>query len=290
MPATRRKRILDEVERARLPGSFIRLSRGVTHYELSGPDAGPVVVLVPGLSVPYSTWDRNAGPLADAGCRVLRYEHYGRGYSDRPRASYDLDLYVEQLAELVSALALARPLALVGLSMGGPVAATAAVRHPGMVRALVLVDPLYEWSGQGLKAKLLALPILGDAVMAIRGGEILAAGQRGDFFDEAAYREFIPSYMPQLAYRGIARAVLATMRSIPSWPLARTYQELGRSGVPTLLFWGREDGTLPYEQSARLLASHPGAEFHSVEGAGHVPQWEKAGEVNRAILDFLRRA
>jgi pimeloyl-ACP methyl ester carboxylesterase len=115
-------------------------------------------------------------------------------------------------------IAPARPLVLAGLSMGGPVAAAAAVRHPGM-----------------------------------------------------------------------ARVLLATIRSIPSWPLARTHEELGRSELPSLLFWGREDAALPYEQSAKLLASLPGAEFRSIEGAGHVPQWEKAGEANRAILDFLRR-
>jgi pimeloyl-ACP methyl ester carboxylesterase len=311
MPLTRRKRILDEAERALLPGSFVRLSRGFAHYELSGPAAGPLVVLVPGLSVPYSTWERNAAALAGAGYRVLRYEHYGRGYSDRPRNSkacaaprprpmgmdrsarhraYGLDLYVEQLAELVSALGLAKPLVLMGLSMGGPVAAAAVTRHPGIARALVLIDPLYEWPEQGLRSKLLALPFIGEAAMALRGSEILAAGQRGDFFDEASYREFIPSYLPPLAYRGVGRAVLATMRSIPYWPLARIYEELGRSGIPTLLFWGREDATLPYEQSAKLLALLPRAEFRSIEGAGHVPQWEKSAEVNGAILDFLHRA
>lgn len=311
MPATRGKRNLDEAERARLPGSFVRLSRGFAHYELSGPAAGPLVVLIPGLSVPYSTWDRNSGALAEAGYRVLRYEHYGRGYSDRPcnseacavsrppamgmdrgerHRAYGLDLYVEQLAELVSALGLAKPLVLIGLSMGGPVAAAAVTSYPGFARALVLIDPLYEWPEQGLRSKLLALPILGEAAMALRGSEILAAGQRGDFFDEASHREFIPSYLPPLAYRGVARAVLATMRSIPHWPLARIYEELGRSGIPTLLFWGREDATLPYEHSAKLLGLLPRAEFCSIEGAGHVPQWEKPAKVNGAILDFLRRA
>jgi pimeloyl-ACP methyl ester carboxylesterase len=282
------RRTLNEAERSLLPGSFVALSRGIVHYELSGPPGGPVLVLVPGLSVPYSTWDRNAPALAGAGFRVLRYEHYGRGYSDRPRARYDLDLYVEQLAELLPAVGLSRPASLVGLSMGGPVAAAAATRHPGIARALVLVDPLYEWPDPGRRARLLTLPLLGELLMALRGGRILAEGQRGDFFDESAREEFMPSYLPPLRYRGIGRAVLATLRSIPSWPLARTFEALGGSGIPTLLLWGREDATLPFEQSAGLLASLPGAEFRPVEGAGHVPQWEKAEEVNAAIVSFLR--
>lgn len=278
---------LRDADRARLPGCFVRLSRGFVHYELSGPEAGPVLVLVPGLSVPFSTWERNVQPLAKAGFRVLRYEHYGRGYSDRPGGCYDLDCFVEQLVELLPAIGLDRPLALVGLSMGGPVAVAAATRHPGLAHALVLVDPLFEWPKPRPAARLCSLPVLGDLVMALRGARILAEGQRGDFFDEDAHKDFIPSYLPQFRYRGVERAVLATIRSIPSWPLKRTFEELGRSGLRTLLFWGRMDATLPFEQSARLLSHVPQAEFRSIEGAGHVPQWEKASEVNEAIAEFL---
>lgn len=281
---------LNETERATLPGSFVRLARGYVHYELLGSEDRPVIVLVPGLSVPFSTWDRNASVLASRGYRVLRYDHYGRGYSDRPRAVYDLELFVEQLAELMPALGLTLPVFLVGLSMGGPVAAAAATMHPGLASGLALIDPLYEWPKQSLAMRVALSPFLGDGIMALRGGKFLAKGQRGDFFDANSYEEFIPSYMPAFRYHGIERAVLATMRSIPSWPLKRNYEALGRSGLPVLLFWGREDATLQFEQSSRLLGCLPGAEFHAVEGAGHVPHWEKAEEVNEAVLEFLHRA
>jgi pimeloyl-ACP methyl ester carboxylesterase len=280
---------LNEAERASLPGSFARLMRGYVHYELLGPENGPTLVLVPGLSVPYSTWDRNVSVLASRGYRVLRYEHYGRGYSDRPRAAYDLELFVEQLAELVPALGLSEPVFLVGLSMGGPVAAAAAAAHPGLVSGLALIDPIFEWPKRRLASRLILLPLVGDAIMALWGGKILAKGQRGDFFDPRFYEEFLPGYLPPLRYRGIERAVLATMRTFPSWALRSSYEALGRSGLPILLFWGRQDATLPFEQSARLLRCLPGAEFHVVEGAGHVPHWEKADEVNEVLLEFLDR-
>jgi pimeloyl-ACP methyl ester carboxylesterase len=278
---------MNEPERAALPGSFARLSRGYVHYELLGPEGGAPVVLVPGLSVPYSTWERNAASLASAGYRVLRYEHYGRGYSDRPSCAYDLELFVEQLAELLRALGLDGGAALIGLSMGGPVVAAAANRLRGLVRAVVLVDPLFRIPEPNFASRLLRAPLLGDAVMALRGGRILAEGQRGDFYEEASFEAFIPSYLPQLRYRGIAQAVLSTMRSMPSWPLRRCYEELGRSGPPVLLLWGREDRTLAFEQSGELMGLLPRARFRGIEGAGHVPHWERPAEVNEAILEFL---
>lgn len=39
-----------------LPGAFVRLPDGVTHYQLAGPEDAPVVVLVHGFSVPYFIW------------------------------------------------------------------------------------------------------------------------------------------------------------------------------------------------------------------------------------------
>jgi pimeloyl-ACP methyl ester carboxylesterase len=282
-------RALSETDRASLPGAFVRLSLGFTHYELSGPEEGQPLVLVPGLSVPYSTWDRNAPALASAGYRVLRYEHYGRGYSDRPRVAYDLDLFTGQLAELLPALGMRGPAFLVGLSMGGPVAAAAAARHPGLASGLALVDPLYEWPEPGAASRLALLPLVGDALMALLGARILAEGQRGDFLDESSFEEFIPSFLPPFRFRGIEGAVLATMRSLPSWPLAGTFEALGETGLPVLLFWGREDATLPFEQSRRVLDAIPQAEFRCIEGAGHVPHWEKASEVNGALIEFLER-
>jgi pimeloyl-ACP methyl ester carboxylesterase len=238
--------------------------------------------------VPYSTWGRNASVLAAAGFRVLRYEHYGRGYSDRPRCAYDLGIFVEQLDELVRALGLGRPLVLIGLSMGGPVAVAAAARLPGLAAALVLVDPLYSWPLPRGASRLLMFPPLGEAIMALAGPQTLVGGQRGDFYSEASYEEFRPFYLPHLAYRGMGRAVLATIRSIPSWPLAETYDSYGRLGIPTLVFWGRMDATLPIVQSEALLAAVPSARLHVVEGAGHVPHWEKADEVNAETIAFLR--
>ena len=280
---------LDSASRASLPGSFVRLTRGYVHYELSGPENGPAVVLVPGLSVPYATFDRTAPFLASRSFRVLRYDHFGRGYSDRPSAEYGLETFIEQLAELLAALGMQSPAILVGLSMGGPVAAAIATRLPGIARGLALIDPVFEWPEQGLGARLLLSPLVGEALMMLAGARLLALGQRRDFFDETAYNDFIQNYLPPLRFRGIKRAVLATMRGLEFWPFKEVYGELGRSGIPTLLVWGREDAVLPLEQSERLLCAVSRAEFHCIAGAGHVPHWEKAEEVNRILEDFFLR-
>ena len=111
--------ILDETARTALPGRFVKLSDGITHYEWKDRDNGLVVVLVHGFSAPHFVWDHTWPALVDAGFRVLKYDLYGRGYSDRRRADYNENLFDRQLLELLSALDVDPPIDLVGLSMGG---------------------------------------------------------------------------------------------------------------------------------------------------------------------------
>lgn len=106
---------LDEAARAGSEGQFVTLSRGMTHYDVAGPDSGRVVVLLHGFSVPYYIWDPTSAALAEAGYRVLRYDMYGRGLSDRPDADYTLAFYDAQLMELLDSLRIESPVDIAGV-------------------------------------------------------------------------------------------------------------------------------------------------------------------------------
>ena len=115
--------------RREVGGSYIALADGITHYQIAGPDDAPLVVMLHGFSVPNFIWDPTFDALAQAGYRVLRYDFFGRGYSDRPHLDYDLDLFTRQLVDLLDALEIETCRAVFGLSMGGVVAADFAVQH-----------------------------------------------------------------------------------------------------------------------------------------------------------------
>ena len=106
-----------------------------------GPETGQTVVMVHGFTTPYFVWDYNVNKLINAGFRVFRYDHYGRGFSDRPDVAYDRDLYDQLLIELLQKLNIKTPVHLVGLSMGGAICVVFADRHPGMVSSVSLIAP-----------------------------------------------------------------------------------------------------------------------------------------------------
>jgi pimeloyl-ACP methyl ester carboxylesterase len=257
---------------------------------LSNPEAEDSVVLVHGFSVPYFIYDPTFAFLTQAGFRVLRYDLFGRGFSDRPYTRYNIDLFVRQLAELLDALKLTSPVSLVGLSTGGPIVAAFTARSPERVSKLVLIDPV------GAKPFLLsrvaraaATPVVGEVLISSLGNVRMIKKIASSRFDHEHIGEFGPRYIVQMEYKGFKHAVLSTVRNQMLGSFRTVYEQIGKMDKQVLLFWGRHDTTIPFRHSDILRRAMPQVEFHAIENTGHIPHYEKPEEVNPILLAFLKR-
>jgi pimeloyl-ACP methyl ester carboxylesterase len=280
---------LDETARLQADGSFVVLTDGVTHYELGGPKDGQPVVLVHGFSTPYFIFDTTFEFLVDSGFRVLRYDLFGRGFSDRPRVDYNIHLFVRQLKDLLDALRL-KQVSLVGLSMGGPITTSFISEYPDYVNRQVLIDPAgarqvsLPWMLKALK-----LPIVGELALGLVGSASMLKGIASDMFDPEAVEHFQNQYKIQMQYKGFKRALLSTLRSGMLESFYETYAHAGALLKPTSLFWGMDDRTVPFEYSKLILKAMPHAEFHAIENCGHIPHYEKPEIVNPILREFLSK-
>ena len=265
--------ILDAEARSSAPGEFIELSDGIVHYEMAGPSSGQTVVLVHGLSTPYHTWDATFDALIEAGFRVLRYDLYGRGYSDRPNTAYNADLFDRQLLDLLSALNVDKPVDLIGFSMGGAIIVIFADRHPAKVRNLGLIDTGGFPPRQTLAANLWQVPVVGELLTCLYYRPEKHPGRDST----------------QMRYKGFRRALLSTVRHGPVGDLAEIYRRVGEQKRPVLLIWGREDQTIPFDTHKRVEETIPHLEFHAIDEAGHGPHGERPELVNPLLIEFLRR-
>jgi pimeloyl-ACP methyl ester carboxylesterase len=287
--ANNEKKTLNDEVRFGLPGQFVQLSNGVTHYQLNGPEGAPTVVLVHGFSVPYYVLDPTFDALIDAGFRVLRYDLYGRGYSDRPDVEYNLDLFTEQLEQLLSALNIDKPVSLVGLSFGGPVVARFANQHPEQVRSLVFFDPQVASVSTG-EIFPMNVPFVGEYFMAVYVAPVmLPKSQPEDFYQPERFPDWEDRYRVQMQYIGFKRAILSTIRNMVGMDALGEYKKLRSEGYPVALFWGQEDQTVSSADIALLRKTIPELEFHSVEKAGHLAHYERPEEVNPILIEFLRK-
>ncbi len=275
---------LDAASRAGASGRFVTLSDGVTHYDVSGPETGRVAVLVHGFSVPYYIWDSTAVALSAAGYRVIRYDVYGRGLSDRPNVTYDGVLYDRQLSELLDSLAVTGLIDLMGLSYGGYVTGHFTSTHSARVRTLTLVDPVAV--GRALPA-LISAPVVGAWYWQVMVAPTQADGQLSDFLHPERWPEWVGRYRPQMQYRGFGRALRQSAISSGRTDYAAHYAAVGKTGVPVLLIWGKQDSTVSIRHSNVVRDGIPGIEYFPVDSSGHLPNLEQSAIVHARMLSFL---
>ncbi|RFZ94973.1 alpha/beta hydrolase [Mucilaginibacter conchicola] len=263
-------------------GSYIELSQGFTHYELDGPDTGKLVVLLHGFSVPYYIWNGTYEYLTSHGFKVLRYDMYGRGFSDRPDVTYDKQFYFQQLNELVDQLHLKKPFSIVGVSFGGMLATDYTAAYPDRVNKVVLVDPAYG-TEHPTQPRFVA-----DFMDAI-DPEKRALGQMDDFKYPDRHPNWVEQYRPQMEYKGFRHALISTLYDYrASYNPTESYNSLNNQHKPVLLIWGKEDKTVPfaYSDEVRKLLK---TEFLPVDDAAHLPHLEQPDVVNPALVTFLKK-
>lgn len=112
------------------------------HYYRTGGD-GPPVVLLHGMGDNGLCWARVAERLQSQ-WDVLMLDARGHGLSDAPETGYTAEEQAPDVAAVVQALGLERPV-LIGHSMGSATAVATAAQFPSLVRGLILEDP--PWGG-----------------------------------------------------------------------------------------------------------------------------------------------
>lgn len=278
-----RRRIDTDARRA-APGSFVELSRGVTHYCWLGADDGPVVVCVHGLTTPSYVWMAVARGLGAMGFRVLVYDLYGRGFSDRPRGLQDGDFFVRQLEELLECLKVAPGFTLMGYSMGGAIAACFAARHPARLRRLVLLAPAGMGHDLGPAARLMARTgTLGTWFMLLVYARSYRRATEAERGLDTPIDGIVDRQQAELRYRGFIPSVLASLRGILDEPLKEVHGAIAESGIPVLAIWGGADEVIPPEGRDVLAAWNPQARQVVIEGAGHALAYTEAEAVLAAM-------
>jgi len=282
------RKTLTPETRASLPGQFITLPDGVTHYDIAGPENGQLVVLVNGFSIPMFSWERNVPALTAAGFRVLTFDLYGRGYSDRPEGPYNLDLFVRQIDELLTALKIDQPVDMVGISMGGYITAGFANRYPDRVRRMVMISPVVNPVASDPRLKIVTLPVLGDYLYTIFIGPDEIVDSKDEYLAYVPGSDWRARELDALQYTGIRHALLSTLRDMTGDPMME-YQQLGNRGGQVEVLWGDKDPTVPIENAQKVLAAVPQAVYYTVPGARHESPYEAPQIVNPYLISFLQK-
>jgi pimeloyl-ACP methyl ester carboxylesterase len=266
--------------------------RGIElHYIEQGQ--GEPLILLHGGQGDYRSWEPQMKVLSPQ-YRVISYSRRYHYPNNNPLTTTYHSAYTEadDLAAFIRKLGLGR-VHLIGTSIGAFTALALAVKHPEMVRSLVLAEPpVHEWvrdSPSGEAAY--------NDFMTTIWGPVTKAFKAGD--DEGAMKIMVDGVMgnggfDNLSPEGRARAMQNSRffkaNSLSSDPFPNLSKEkVRRLRIPTLIITGENTvkiHKLVNEELARLL---PKAEQAIIPKAGHGSPRENPQAFNEAVLKFLTR-
>ena len=260
------------------------------HYEDHG--VGQPVVLIHGYPLSGRAWDKQVPALLDAGYRVITYDRRGFGQSSQPTIGYDYDTFAADLNTLLEYLDLSDAV-LVGHSMGtGEVTRYLGRYGSARVAKGVLVSPIPPYLLQTDDNP-------GGVPQALFDGFVQAAradtpawmkGFLDNFYNADTLRGTLVSDQAYQASWNLAVTASATaaVACISTWT-TDFRDDLPKIDVPVLVIHGDADQVLPLDKTGQRL---PGLikdmQLAVIEGGPHAIAWTHAGQVNTALLDFLR--
>ena len=288
----------------------IALPTGVTLNVVDeGPHEGEAIILLHGFPESHRTW-RAVAPELACDFRVVAPDQRGFAGSDKPQGveQYRTERIVEDLIALADSLEL-EAFTLVGHDWGGAVAWLAALRHPGRLARLVIVnaphplvfqkslvdDPAQRAASQYMNA--FRNPAMEQGIAAM-GLESFFAKSFGAHVDLAAIpEEEKRAYLEDWGRPGALTAMLNWYRAseivvpqvgeeaaAPAW----TKAPFPSIAIPTLVIWGLRDKALLPVQLDGLHDLVDDLRIVTVADAGHFVPWERPEPVVAAIRDFMR--
>ncbi len=247
-------------------------------YLEAGDAAKPTVILLHGLGAQAESWQFNIAPLA-AHYHVIAPDQIGFGKSDKPLLKYRVGTYVDFLDKFMAELKIERA-DLVGNSMGGWVAGLMAIKYPNRVGKIVLAD------AAGLAPPTIDLDRIYQLNNSTRD-EIRANLKL--IFAAPAFQNnelLVDQFMTQRVVTNDGYTINSLIESIKRKEdfLDTRLSEIKK---PTLIIWGRQDGLLPLSDGEKFNKGIAKSQFVVFDNCGHVPQFEKAADFNKKVLEFL---
>ena len=260
------------------------------YYEDHG--SGTPVVLIHGWPLSGASWERQVPALLEAGYRVITYDRRGFGHSSKPAKGYDYDTLAKDLGTLMTTLSL-NDAVLVGFSMGGGEVA----RYLGTVGSRRVSGAVFVSAVPPFLLKTADNPdgVDGSVFEGIMQGIIADRPAFltvffNNFYNVDIFRDkLISEEAIRLSWNIAAMAsAKGTLDCVSAW-LTDFRNDLKKIAVPTLVVHGDADRICPFGVTGkRTHEAIPGSRFVVVEGGPHGLNWTHAGELNRALLDFLR--
>ena len=224
------------------------------------------------------------------GYSILVYDHYGRGFSERPRTKYSLDFYVETLKELISHQGIDEKIHLVGYSMGGPIIGGFAEKYSNQVKSLSFIAPadlkstnIYSFFYEDSGVIEWAMHVLADRFY---GSAISSETTHSSDPLSINEEEFQKSFSLQMEFKGFRESLASTMRNFNLFDAREMFEKVAAK-YSSIAIWGDNDGIVSYKGAETYSEIFHEGKVITIEDGTHDITYRQPSQILKALKDFL---
>lgn len=250
------------------------------YYEIHGE--GKPLVLIEGLGYSSWMWYKQVEELSKK-FKVIIFDNRGVGETDKPDMEYSIELFADDLADLLSKLEIKKAHVL-GVSMGGFIAQEFALKYPCMIDKLILCSTSFGGPN--------SIPIPEDTlnIMLKGGGKYESIQEIKDAIGTALDKDKMKAEVltkimeekmnnPQPKY--------AYQRQLMAGASFNCEERVDKIKSETLILAGKGDRVVPHENARLLKQKIPCSKVEIIDDAGHVFFMEQPQIANKLIIEFL---
>ena len=243
---------------------------------------GPSLLLVMGLGADGSAWDLHVKSF-EKSFRCLIVDNRGTGKSQSPAGPYSIELMADDCAAVITKAG-GGPVVVIGISMGGAIAQQIAIRHPKLVKSLIITS---SWAEK--------TPLISDVFEEL--ATIRPKLTEEEFVRRLQLLIWSPSGYSENAIklredRAIPQLQVVTKEAFSAQCEAcikyDALLQLSLVNVPTLITVGELDIFTPISSSYALLKNIPNSRIEIFQGSGHAHHWENLEKYNQICEEFVR--
>jgi 3-oxoadipate enol-lactonase len=252
-----------------------------TYYEIHGKEGAPWLAFSHSLACSLRMWDGQIAALEDR-FRILAYDTRGHGQSAAPTGAYTLEALADDLRALLGHLDIQR-LHFVGLSMGGMIGQTFALKYPGLFSSLTLADTTSRYPAE-------AAPLWQERIRTAetQGMQPLVQPTLERWFTEP-FRQNHADEVKKIATAIASTPVAGYAGCCHAIPKINVTARLKEIKCPVLVLCGDKDPGTPPAMAREIHEHAPGSKLIMIPDAAHLSNLEQPAAFNQALQDFLVR-
>ncbi len=277
-----------------MTAKFAKVNGIKISYEMEGE--GEPLFLVHGFGAKKESWIATFPELSKH-FKVIRFDNRGAGKSDRPKGTYSMEIFADDIKGLMDFLNIEKT-SIAGWSLGGMIVQNFILKYPKKVNKVILINTNYGFPDEGGPTVYKNMRLEEEKLKKVDHAKAWWNGARSGYY--LKFRKEMEAN-PSKKWYGLWSAEDLIETSIIDPPTAEdiemqaaalkthdTFDRLKTIQNPTLILTASHDKLTPRSSMEEIHNQIPNSKFIVIDKAGHSSPLEKAPEVNQAIIDFLK--